>query len=358
MLGRRRVFTVEPLGCRDGTGEDLAHGCVVSGVSSTYRRIPDTSEGSISASQQGNKALRNPGRQVPTVKLASRDSGVEMAVGDSLLATSMGLCQDSSDFEPKGDSRFPAYLGQLRASQKLEQMLERSHQLQTSARASRCLHSLEPPHKPECEMCLLGARAQETLEVGMDPEGRLADTALVGSWPEAWACLPGQGLRYLEHLCQVLEQMARLQQLCLQLQPQQPAVDPDGEAAKPALPSIAPGSDVPKSLEMLSLSKSLETGATAASLLEGERPSADPPRLLENPVCPSPPSQGHRVKVLFSRIRWKNPPHSEPPAPPEDHEPEIESRNLSARSPHRLLRKTFMPSLVVKKQRAKNLSVC
>jgi hypothetical protein len=36
--------------------------------------------------------------------------------------------------------------------------------------------------------------------------------------PEAWACLPGQGLRYLEHLCLVLEQMARLQQFYLQLQ--------------------------------------------------------------------------------------------------------------------------------------------
>lgn len=43
-----------------------------------------------------------------------------------------------------------------------------------------------------------------------------------GLGPEAWACLPGQGLRYLEHLCLVLEQMARLQQLHLQLQPQRP----------------------------------------------------------------------------------------------------------------------------------------
>ena len=41
-----------------------------------------------------------------------------------------------------------------------------------------------------------------------------------GVGPEAWACLPGQGLRYLEHLCLVLEQMARLQQLHLQLQTQ------------------------------------------------------------------------------------------------------------------------------------------
>lgn len=43
-----------------------------------------------------------------------------------------------------------------------------------------------------------------------------------GLGPGAWACLPGQGLRYLEHLCLVLEQMARLQQLYLQLRIQRP----------------------------------------------------------------------------------------------------------------------------------------
>lgn len=43
-----------------------------------------------------------------------------------------------------------------------------------------------------------------------------------GLGPEAGACLPGQGLRYLEHLCLVLEQMVRLQQLHLQLQTQRP----------------------------------------------------------------------------------------------------------------------------------------
>lgn len=43
-----------------------------------------------------------------------------------------------------------------------------------------------------------------------------------GTGPEAGACPPGQGLRYLEHLCLVLEQMARLQQLHLQLQTQRP----------------------------------------------------------------------------------------------------------------------------------------
>lgn len=54
-----------------------------------------------------------------------------------------------------------------------------------------------------------------------------------GTGPEAGACPPGQGLRYLEHLCLVLEQMARLQQLHLQLQTQRPpgvSEQPGGQA--------------------------------------------------------------------------------------------------------------------------------
>lgn len=48
----------------------------------------------------------------------------------------------------------------------------------------------------------------------------------------ACTCLPGQGLRYLEHLCLVLEQMARLQQLYLQLQTQRPSRVSDGQVAR------------------------------------------------------------------------------------------------------------------------------
>lgn len=361
MLGRRRVFTVEPLGGRDGTGEELARGCVVPGVTSTYRRISDADHCGSPFSGQGHEELRAARRQVPILKLASQDSGVEMALGDGLLATSMALCQDSLDFEPTGDPESPAHLSRLQASQKLEQVLERSHQLSTSpASALRCFRSSEPPRKAECETGLFGAGGQETLEVDMDPEGGMAGATVVEGWPEAWACLPGQGLRYLEHLCQVLEQMARLQQLCLQLQPQQPAADPEGEATPPAPISVTPGNEVHESWELLSLNETAETGAAAASQPEVAGPSASPPRLLEDPaepVHPFPSSQRHRVKVLLRRIRWKNPRHPDSPTPPEDCAPEIESRNVPERSPRRLLRKTFMPSLVVKKQRAKKL-VC
>lgn len=55
-----------------------------------------------------------------------------------------------------------------------------------------------------------------------------------GLEPEAWANLPGQGLRYLEHLCLVLEQMASLQQLCLQLQTRRPVGVSEPGAGRPA----------------------------------------------------------------------------------------------------------------------------
>ncbi|KAM5229695.1 uncharacterized protein C8orf58 homolog isoform 4-T5 [Hipposideros larvatus] len=307
MLGRRRVFAVEPLGSRDGAAEELALGCVVPGVTSIYRRIPDTAQGCSLDSWKGHGEQRGLRRQVPLLKLASQDSGVEMVAGDSLLATSLGLSPDSLDFE--------AVMG--------------------------------------------------------------------GLGPEAWACLPGQGLRYLEHLCLVLEQMAKLQQLHLQLQTQKPpglvscgvarpadGQDPVEEEEAPAPlppPSHAPGSEVHGSWELLS--QTAETGVRRASLPKVGVPSANPSRLSEVPAEPThdfQSSQGHKqelshwnkVKVLLNRIRWKSARHPEPPVPPDGPAPRTESRDVPERSPCRPRRKTFMPSLVVKKQRAKNLSVC
>nr|XP_012418498.1 PREDICTED: uncharacterized protein C8orf58 homolog [Odobenus rosmarus divergens] len=388
MLGRRRVFAVEPLGGRDGVGEDLAHGCVVPGVSSTYRRIPDAAQGCSLDSWKGDGQLRGLRRQEPLLKLASRDSGVEMVAGDSLLATSPGLSQDSLDFEPTGSpeplalasKEPPAHLGRLLANRKLEQVLERSRQLPSSAASMSQRHrSLKPPSEPECEMPLFGTREQEAIEAETDLEAGLEEAEVAGGLgPEAWACLPGQGLRYLEHLCLVLEQMARLQQLYLQLQTQRPprGSEPQGqqakdeeEAGKPTLtpsllPSRAPGREVhglPSQMQ--------ETGAKSATPLKVGLPSANPPVLLEAAAEPAhifPSSQGHKrdlshwnkVKVLLNRIRWRSPKHPESPAPPDGSAPRIESRGVPERPPCQPLRKTFMPSFVVKKQRAKNLSVC
>ncbi|XP_034517166.1 uncharacterized protein C8orf58 homolog isoform X3 [Ailuropoda melanoleuca] len=385
MLGRRRVFAVEPLGGRDGVAEDLAHGCVVPGVSSTYRRIPDAAQACSLDSWKGDGPLRGLRRQEPLLKLASRDSGVEMVVGDSPLTPSPGLSQDSLDFEPAGSpvplglaSLEPAaHLGRLLASRKLEQVLERSRQLPTSpASVSRYPCSLKSPREPECEMPLFGAGEQEAAKAETALEAGVEEAEVAGGLgPEAWACLPGQGLRYLEHLCLVLEQMARLQQLCLQLQTQRPPRDPESEEEEeegepPVAPSPPPsrarGHQVHEQLSQMQ-----GTGAKPAAPLKVGPPGANPPRLLEATAEPAhifPPSQGHKrdlshwnkVKVLLNRIRWRSPKHPDSPAPPDGlgAQPRIESRGVPERPPCQPLRKTFMPSFVVKKQRAKNLSVC
>ncbi|XP_067601236.1 uncharacterized protein C8orf58 homolog isoform X7 [Pseudorca crassidens] len=371
MLGRRRVFAVEPLGGRDGAGEDLARGCVVPGVTSTYRRIPDAAPGWSADSCKGHGRLRAPGRQVPLLKLASQDSGVEMAIGDRSLATSPGLSQDSLNSEPMqnaeplalGATEPPARLSRLLASRKLEQVLERSRQLPTSSASLSHYRSPKPPRNPEYEMPLFGAGGQEATKAESDLEAGLEEAEVVGGLgPEAWACLPGQGLRYLEHLCLVLEQMARLQQLCLQLQTQRAPGHPKEE--EPALapsppPSHAPGSEVHGRWERLSQTE--ETGASTASPPKVGVPSASPSRLSEalaEPAHTFPSSQGHRVKVLLNRIRWRSPRPAEAAAPPDGSAPRIASRDLPERPPGQTLQKTFMPSLVVKKQRAKNLTVC
>ncbi|XP_023072477.1 uncharacterized protein C8orf58 homolog isoform X8 [Piliocolobus tephrosceles] len=339
MMGRRRAFAVDG---RDGTGEGLARGCIVPGVTSTYRRIPDAAHG-CSSWERGDK-LRGVSREALFLKLASRDSGVEMAVGDSPLAALPGLPQDSLDFESSGSPEPPAHVDQLLASQKLGQVLERSHRLPTAPTSLSGQHRcLRPPSKCKREVPLFGAGEQESMEADTDLEAGLEEEAVGGLGPGAWACLPGQGLRYLEHLCLVLEQMARLQQLYLQLRIQRPPGDPGEELARAPLPSP------------------LHTpGAKAASPPKVEVPSANPPRLPETPVEPAyhlPSSQGHKVKVLLNRICRRSHHHPEPPTPPDGSDPRIESRDLPERPQCRPHRKTFMPSLVVKKQRAQNLSV-
>ncbi|XP_047573301.1 uncharacterized protein C8orf58 homolog isoform X2 [Lutra lutra] len=374
-----------------GVGEDLAHGCVVPGVSSTYRRIPDVAQVCSLDSWKRDGQLRGPRRQQPLLKLASRDSGVEMVVGDGALTTSPGLSQVCLDFEPTGSPEPlafapvepPAHLGRLLANRKLEQVLERSRQLPTSpASMSRHCRSLNPPCEPESQVPPFGAGEQEATEAETDLEASLEEAEVAGGLgPGAWACLPGQGLRYLEHLCLVLEQMARLQQLYLQLQTQRPppvsepqgrqasgGQDPEvkeeeieGAAGESTLaPSPPPSRDPSREVHEL-LSQTQETGAETAAPLKAGLPSANPPRLLEAAAEPAQifaPSQGHKVKVLLNRIRWRSPKHPESPALPDGPAPRIESRGVPERPPCQPLRKTFMPSFVVKKQRAKNLSVC
>ncbi|XP_073911267.1 uncharacterized protein C8orf58 homolog isoform X2 [Castor canadensis] len=260
MLRRRHVFTVEQLGSRDGASKDLAPGCVVPGVTSTYRRIPDAAYGCSLDFRKREGELRRLGRQMPLFKLASQDSGMEMVVGDSPLAILPGLSQDSLNLEPRGSPELSAQRGRLLASRKLEQVLERSRRL---PRLPGQRHSLQLPIKTECGVSFCAAGGQGSTEAETKLEAGLEVTEVVeGMAPEAWACLPGQGLRYLEHLCLVLEQMARLQQFYLQLQTERshggPEVERSDVAPSPS-PLQASGNGVQEAGELLSQTK--ETGS-------------------------------------------------------------------------------------------------
>lgn len=175
----------------DGAGEELARGCVVPGVTSTYRRIPDTAQGCSLDSWKGDGEQRGLRGQVPLLKLASRDSGVEMGVGDSPLATSLGLSQDSLDFEtavsPKPlalPMEPPAHPGRLLASRKLERVLERSRQLPTApASLSQHHHAPKPPSKPQCEMPPFGAGDQKATKAEVDKAEVVSATLRLG---EEW----------------------------------------------------------------------------------------------------------------------------------------------------------------------------
>ncbi|XP_005071067.1 uncharacterized protein C8orf58 homolog isoform X4 [Mesocricetus auratus] len=348
MLSRRRVFAVERLGNRDGAFEDLAQGCVVPGVICTYRRIPDKTHGCSPDFGEG---------QMPLLKLASQDSGMEMVVGDSPLATLSGLSQDSLNLEPMGSPELPsAQLDRLLARRKLDQVLERSLEFPSLSGQRRPMQLLS---KPVGGVPIFAGELEST-EADTELEAGLEEAKVVGDMESgALTCLPGQGLRYLEHLCLVLEQMARLQQLYLQLQTQRPSRDPEEEELALALSSSSHTPDNRVQGHREQPNRTRDPGAEAASL-----PEVGVPEALLDSTHTLPCSQGHKdlshwdkVKVLLNRIRWRSPRLPEPPAPPDGSGPRMEFRNLSERIQCHSHRKTFIPTLVVKKPRAKNLSV-
>lgn len=130
----------------DGASEDLAQSCVVPGVTCTYRRIPDRTHGCPLDFREGQNELRGLERQMPLLKLASQDSGMEMVVGDSSLATLSGLSQDSLNLEPRGSPELPpVQLDRLLARQKLERVLERSREFPSSSGRRGSLQLLSKP---------------------------------------------------------------------------------------------------------------------------------------------------------------------------------------------------------------------
>lgn len=140
------------------------------------------------------KGLR---RQVPLLKLAFLDSGVEMAVGDRSLATSPRLSQGSLDLEPVRSPEplaLPMEPSAHLASQKLQRVLERSSQLLTSpASLSQHHRSLKPIRKPEYEVPPFGTRDQGATKAETDLEAGLEEAEVVSANSHTGSRVDGDG---------------------------------------------------------------------------------------------------------------------------------------------------------------------
>ncbi|XP_068931791.1 uncharacterized protein C8orf58 homolog isoform X2 [Petaurus breviceps papuanus] len=300
----------------------------------------------------------------------SRDSGVEMGGEENLpttpSATAWSLELGGTPSMAPVTMEPPADLDRFMASQKLQQVVARScWPRSSSTTVPKCWQRSE--QEPEVSPEITGDQSVTKAEAGSQPSP--AESLVVSSESDAWACLPGQGLRYLEHLCLILERMAMIQQLHLQLQERYQQM-PTGMEEMQENSSLAPlyplSSSVlgPQGFQS-SVEKTVEESALPR---RAEGHSVSTPNLLEAPAGAAhttPSYRRHRntlshwnkVKSLLNRIRWKSPHASEsslaqdPPAPRRD------SEELPEGPLHHPQQRTFMPSLVAKKHRAKNFSV-
>ncbi|XP_043842404.1 uncharacterized protein C8orf58 homolog isoform X2 [Dromiciops gliroides] len=361
MLGRRRVFTLQPLGHQDGGREELLGGCVVLGAKSIYLRVRDMPRVASTEPQDGDCTVRGSREQ------ASRDSGMEMGGGESPPSTPLSSALDSSNLEldPAVTMGSPPDLARFLASQKLEQVMARACWPRTSAVAGS-KHRQQIGQGPEASPEVTGEQSGPEAEIGSQPSP--ADSLVVGSESDAWARLPGQGLRYLEHLCLMLEQMAVLQQLHLQLQEQCRQM-PTGMEELNGSSVLAPFH--PRSSSMLEprqCQNQVEKTVKESVLPRTEVHSVSMPDLLEEPAEDAhtiPSHRGHRttlshwdkVKALLNRIRWRSPHASESSLAQDPPNRRRDSEEVPEDPLHYPHRRTFMPSLVAKRHRAKNFSV-
>ncbi|XP_074837862.1 uncharacterized protein C8orf58 homolog isoform X2 [Carettochelys insculpta] len=211
------------------------------------------------------------------LKSESEDSGVEMAGNENSPCTPLGSqssfsleCLDG--FQPSAAASGPeercpeaerpgeleplqerAHLQSLSVSKKLAQVVQRSRTLHTPSRspkllARRSLNLAELELLASCGLQGLSGRGRAAeghsqpgsgcwslQERSTEPCGEEAEVRQDPS-----LALPGQGLRYLEHVCLMLEKIAQLQRAYLQLQQQQKAMEHQqwGPPAGNAVPSV------------------------------------------------------------------------------------------------------------------------
>ncbi|XP_062366523.1 uncharacterized protein C8orf58 homolog [Cinclus cinclus] len=213
MLRRRGAFTVQPLRGDLDAPWDSAESCIVRTSASVYRRLqesprqPPRGSSTRGAPQPPPQPPSSPPAGGRFLKSESEDSGVEMTSNEHSPCTPLGsessfsLDGFAAEKPPGGEepSRPP------RSSRRMLQAAQRSRRQrcprQLSRRSASAADPAEPRRDPEESM---GAAAPAG---GARPPGSPRDPRA-----EPEAAVSGQGLRYLEHVCQMLERLARLQQ--------------------------------------------------------------------------------------------------------------------------------------------------
>ncbi|XP_075300958.1 uncharacterized protein C8orf58 homolog isoform X3 [Opisthocomus hoazin] len=231
MLRRSGAFSLEPP--RDGPWE-TAESCVVHTSASVYRRLqesPRQPPGGMSSRGPPPPPPLAPGSPSASgqqlLKSESEDSGVEMASSEHSPSTPLG---SESSFSldglppktPPGEEPGPQPPRSRSGSKKPSQAAQRSRRQRAPGRCPRQLgrrstSAAEPraepvrdPREPtEEDPRAAAARGAEGAAAagGLRPPGNPPPLARPQAVP-----VPGQGLRYLEHVCQMLERVARLQQ--------------------------------------------------------------------------------------------------------------------------------------------------
>ncbi|KAM9215722.1 uncharacterized protein C8orf58 homolog [Leptosomus discolor] len=201
---------------------ETAESCVVRTSASVYRRLqesPRQPPGGMSTwgppppPPPPPLSTSSPPASGPLLKSESEDSGVEMPSNEHSPSTPLGSESSFSldgfppEKTPPGEdpgAEPPRPSRSRLASKKLVQAAQRSRRQRVPGRCPRQLGrrstsaaDLRDPREPE----------EPSVE---DPEG--AVTLEPPTCPQAVLSVPGQGLRYLEHVCQMLERLARLQQ--------------------------------------------------------------------------------------------------------------------------------------------------
>ncbi|XP_064328599.1 uncharacterized protein C8orf58 homolog, partial [Phalacrocorax carbo] len=202
---------------QDGPWE-TAESCVVRTSASVYRRLqesPRQPPGGMSTWGPPPPAPVSPGSPLASgrlLKSESEDSGVEMAGNDHSPSTPLG---SESSFSldgfppaksPPGEepsTEPPRLPRSCSGSKKLVQAAQRSRRQRVPGRCPRQLG--------RCSTSSADLRAEPARDP-REPEEPSAEDPEEMAGLEVVLPVPGQGLRYLEHVCQMLERLARLQQ--------------------------------------------------------------------------------------------------------------------------------------------------